>query len=103
MTPMRGTGKEQEEIYRVFYNLISENRESFLQNEIEMCKGDGVEVVSEYVCHSIVKTMCGQPPKNVSLFDLKVRNCSIEFNKMDYLMLLSLAKKALGNYLRNSG
>jgi hypothetical protein len=100
MTPMRGSSKEHEEIYKAFFHLISENSTEFLQNEIEMCKGDGAEIVSEYVCHSIVRTMCGQPPKNVSLFDLKVRNCSIEFSKMDYLLLLGLAKKALGDYLR---
>lgn len=34
MTPMRGTSKEHEEIYRVFYHLVSENKTKFLQNEV---------------------------------------------------------------------
>lgn len=102
MAPMRGTPEDQEEIYRVFFHLLSQNQKIFLPNEIEMCKGEHFEIFSEYVCHSVVRTMCGHPPRNISLFDLSIRNSSIEFPNMDYLLLLGLAKKALLDFLKKS-
>lgn len=102
LEPIRGVKKDHEEITAVFYHLLKENKEIFLKNEVKMCKGEGRKIAGEYVTHCIVKTMCGKPPKKVSLFDLNIRNCNIEFNRMDYFILLKLAEKVLLHYLKSN-
>ena len=99
--PMRGTPKNHEEITAVFYHLLKENQNGFLENEVRMCRGEGGPIAAEYVVQSLVRTMCGQPPRKVSLFDLSIRNCNIEFQKMDFFILLKLADKVLGHFLKN--
>ena len=102
LAPMRGTKKDHEEITAVFYYLLKENRDVFLKNEIGLCRGEGGPIAGEYVTQCIVKTMCGKPPKKVSLFDLSIRNSNIEFSKMDFLLLLKLAEKVLAHYLKTT-
>ena len=100
--PIRGNSHEHEEIKEIFFFLLKENESIFLQNEIAMAKGNGGPIASEYVAHSIVKTMCGQPPIKISLFDLKIKNCNIDFQKMDHSLLLDLAYTALDLYIKNN-
>lgn len=104
MSPLRGSADQRAEIKQVYTYLLSENRDTFLSKEVNMCRANSaaLKVVSEYLIHAIVRTMCGQPPKTISLFDLKIKTSTIEFQKFDPDTLLTIAQKALIDFLKSS-
>ena len=56
----------------------------------------------EYISLCLVRTMCGQPPKKISLFDLNIKNLNIEFQKIEFDFLIDLASQALNQFIDNN-
>jgi len=99
MEPIKGLPHQKEEIAKVLYHLLRENKNTFLEKEIQMCRGKGGPIAAEYVVHAMAKTMCGQPPKRVSLFDLSIKTSNIDFQKMDFDEIVRIGEGVLEKFL----
>jgi hypothetical protein len=99
LDPLRGTPQCQDDIQKMFHHLLFKNKDKFLKKEIEQCNLDGGPVAIEYVRISMVRTLLGQPPKKISLFDLDTLSTGTDCKKMDLDLLLEMAGTVLTSYL----
>jgi hypothetical protein len=99
LDPLRGTSQCQNDIQKMFHHLLFKNKDKFLKKEIEQCNLDGGSVAIEYVRVSMVRTLLGQPPKKISLFDLDTLSTATDCKKMDLDLLLEMAGTVLTSYL----
>jgi hypothetical protein len=103
---LRVGDKDARDILDIFYHLLDKNRETFLPEEVqEICTTNDenhMSNLSEYICLCLVRTMCGQPPKKISLFDLNIKSLNVEFQKVEFDFLLELARQSLEKFIQNN-
>ena len=101
---IRVSEKETKEILDIFYHLLDQNRETFLSEEVNkiIVTNDQNEYgyLFEYISLCLVRTMCGLPPKKISLFDLNIKNLNVEFQKVEFDFQLDLAGQALNKFIQ---
>lgn len=101
MSVVRCSSQQVKEAYTMMMSILVNNRKKFMKKEIEELRESKSEDQLEHLAYWIVRTLCGEPPASISLFDMNIPSCQTDFKCLDLEKLTTVCKSVLNDFMSN--